>query len=101
PAAPHGYPLALHDALPISKRLGERDGGARDHRSGGEEQRPQRRGGARDGMARVVGESVAGGEVAREVQVDPRVVEREAGGAGDRDRKSTRLNSSHLGISYA
>src|SRR5262249_47740265 len=66
-----------------ARGLGHEQRRARHSRDGGEQQRPQRRGGSSDWHARVVRESSAFGEVAREVQVDPRVVERKAGGAGD------------------
>src|SRR5262249_12491598 len=56
---------------------------ARDPCAHGEEQRPERRGGTRHGNARVVCEAGAFREIAREVEVDPRVVERKAGGARD------------------
>ena len=52
------------------------DGGAR-----AEQERPQRRGRAGHRHARVVGEAGALGEVAREVQMDPRVVQRKPGSA--------------------
>src|SRR2546426_4741759 len=72
------YTLSLHDALPISYRLRRRDAPA-----------PLRR------LHGVPAE-----------QAGPDHVHLRAGGAParrrrDRDRKSTRLNSSHLVISYA
>src|SRR5690242_21008030 len=79
PATPALYPLSLHDALPIS------------------------------GLAiGLPGAPVAGarGE-ARGEELDPaqlrrrRRIERPARGDGAGDRKSTRLNSSHMSISYA
>src|SRR5262245_64264274 len=75
PAPTAIYTLSLHDALPICGPAGRQRGTRR---------RPARRGGRFGGP-----EGAA------------------AGGAGHRargavpDRKSTRLNSSHLGISYA
>src|SRR5947209_9732897 len=65
------YTLSLHDALPISAQ----EGGAREHPR--EEVRRQAAGIAPRGAARGVRR------------------------ARDRDRKSTRLNSSHANISYA
>src|SRR5690349_23474185 len=67
-------PLSLHDALPISKLPGDQGGQDHDARSGqgGEQaERDERTG--RDGLV----------------------------GRGQEDRKSTRLNSSHVEISYA
>src|SRR5205814_9327382 len=81
-AHPPPSPLSLHDALPISHRaqaahhiagLG-RTGRLREHRHGIVRARKNRR---------------AEGE--RAVAADRKII----------DRKSTRLNSSHLGISYA
>src|SRR5438034_7936130 len=72
------YTLSLHDALPIYRR--PRDG-AGAHRAGG---------GPADGRAGADGE-FRGASVGR-----PAV-----GRSGGRDRKSTRLNSSHTVISYA
>src|SRR5256885_14096774 len=72
------YTLSLHDALPISL---PRAGAGRSREAPGSE----------DGR-RAGGGGAAGGR-------DPRQA---AGGDGaDRDRKSTRLNSSHLVNSYA
>src|SRR5256885_6746223 len=67
------YTLSLHDALPICAR------GQRDAPRGGEGR-------------------VAGLSPARQAAHRPRP---ECPGFGHRDRKSTRLNSSHLVISYA
>src|SRR5205814_5351137 len=77
PASPEIYTLSLHDALPISHRSRTRRRGAR--RSLRREAVPPRRRGSagRDGLLRA------------------------APLAPCQDRKSTRLNSSHLGISYA
>src|ERR1039458_8306047 len=50
------------------------------------------------GDAAVVGSQEEGAEIARGVH-DERAAAK--GGPADADRKSTRLNSSHLGISYA
>src|SRR3712207_7096837 len=75
------YTLSLHDALPISRGHRERPGRGplREGGGGRRGQRPARRGGHReDGV-------LAPAQDARE----------------RRDRKSTRLNSSHANISYA
>src|SRR5205814_9584186 len=92
-------PLSLHDALPIS-------GIAAGHR-------PHRRRRAADRRFRELrGMGVAGGLVGNRAQPEPlgsiearafdaAVVECQALGLAVLDRKSTRLNSSHLGISYA
>src|SRR5690349_24021855 len=80
------YTLSLHDALPISAEV-ERleDGlGLADH--------------GVEGIRRNTGE-------ARRRRVEPRVErlgdQQRLVDAGTRDRKSTRLNSSHVEISYA
>src|SRR5699024_12352841 len=70
----HMYTLSLHDALPISRRLRRRV-------------RPQ--GGTRKGPA---GLFVQSGQPRTEPGEQTRRL---------RDRKSTRLNSSHVSISYA
>src|SRR3712207_8304880 len=69
------YTLSLHDALPILRVV--------ERRAGGE---PPEDGDAGAAARRVVEHGRA--------ERRPRVV-------GDRDRKSTRLNSSHANISYA
>src|SRR5947199_3307861 len=71
PAATATYTLSLHDALPISAEAEQPVG-------------PRRRSGGERGDEGPVTDLVADGR-----------------GAGCEDRKSTRLNSSHLGISYA
>src|SRR3712207_8811145 len=79
------YTLSLHDALPISAQ------GERVDRRRLRGARVRRRPGAR--LAHVVGAAArrpSGGRAG----VDP-------GREGRRDRKSTRLNSSHANISYA
>src|SRR5947199_4431915 len=81
-AAPTIYPLSLHDALPISRRRGELAGRGRS--------RWARRGG---GAA-----LSASAAPARRATPTARACRRSRSGE---DRKSTRLNSSHLGISYA
>src|SRR5690606_41688940 len=85
---PEPHQLSLHDALPISAahargRREDRDGDAEPHRG-------------------------AAGEVPRRARQAPDRLGRDprrpaaAGGHGDvLDRKSTRLNSSHVKISYA
>src|SRR5258705_3073108 len=80
PATTEIYPLSLHDALPISRlavQIEERAGVRHGDRSGREgHARGRRRRRRADGQSRDEHQSRA-------------------------DRKSTRLNSSHLGISYA
>src|SRR5688572_32779066 len=73
------YTLSLHDALPISER---------------------------DARARNLGRGCAGASAARGAgEAEPEAAARGdrggSGGANARDRKSTRLNSSHSQISYA
>src|SRR5947199_10274604 len=70
-ATAESYTLSLHDALPISH-------------AGGDLCRAQRPGGRHTALARAC--------LAKDERGDRRAL---------RDRKSTRLNSSHLGISYA
>src|SRR5256885_10735629 len=67
------YTLSLHDALPISDAHGQRSGRRARHR-------PRPAGSAADSR---------------------RAPAARRAGRPDRDRKSTRLNSSHLVISYA
>src|SRR5262245_63393941 len=85
------YPLSLHDALPIFGATVVAD--LRDEH--------ERRIGADDREVHVLGtgnaEQVPGGDGALVGQLLIR--QRRGGVLGD--RKSTRLNSSHLGISYA
>src|SRR5262245_63376440 len=73
------YTLSLHDALPISG-----------HRSG-RPARPQR------SSVRIAPQTQRRGEP----DADPQGCQPDRRGAAGGDRKSTRLNSSHLGISYA
>src|SRR5947209_13238546 len=80
------YTLSLHDALPISRHGAARD--ARVARDGGREFPAERQ---RDGAA-------ARGGCAHERHGGD---ERRARRTRARDRKSTRLNSSHANISYA
>src|SRR5205814_9457556 len=83
------YPLSLHDALPISRDAAGRGAGGgavlETHRRARHRPRGAGRGRHREQPA---------------VRGDRALVRgiREGGGP---DRKSTRLNSSHLGISYA
>src|SRR5438874_13232732 len=75
-ASPESYTLSLHDALPIYRRRG-----------GGRGQRHQK-----------------GPGMAAPARRSPRRLRRRRADLGDRarrDRKSTRLNSSHVEISYA
>src|SRR5690606_41462049 len=88
PPPPEPSPLSLHDALPILRSTGEID--EVDARGAS---RPDQVGKDRDGVARLDQADVSlqvGG-------LEPNVG-LEAGGS---DRKSTRLNSSHVKISYA
>src|SRR3712207_7847345 len=81
------YTLSLHDALPIFRRVGDRaaGGGQRGRRQGvGGRQHPAR-GRRLPHPADARGARRAAGALARHA----------------RDRKSTRLNSSHANISYA
>src|SRR5205814_7995283 len=86
----HIYTLSLHDALPISS-------GQRLHRRAG----PRR--GPSDGASGRAGSRPPAPHRARAVdRCDWRTAPARASGRWlARDRKSTRLNSSHLGISYA
>src|SRR5690606_41499637 len=82
-ATPTNYTLSLHDALPILARCdahAQRAGGC-----SGQVSRPSRR--YHEGQNRVR----PGGRRARQ----------EGPAQGRQDRKSTRLNSSHVKISYA
>src|SRR5207249_11972024 len=94
-------PLSLHDALPISKRGLAHAG--RTHETQNAAARRGVEGADRqvlkdpllDGLQVVV---VAVEDVARGLEVEP-VLRRAAPGQGrDQDRKSTRLNSSHVSI---
>src|SRR5207249_10417274 len=81
------YTLSLHDALPISRELARESGrDAEDHQAG----RPLRR---HDVLQQVDRE-----QVVQRDRLDRRQVDRKE---EDQDRKSTRLNSSHVSISYA
>src|SRR5437588_8479925 len=75
-ATNHYHPLSLHDALPIYARAG-----AERHEHG-----------------REAGHEQAG--CGERLALDPRLL-RGVGQPFERDRKSTRLNSSHTVISYA
>src|SRR3712207_8015517 len=77
------YTLSLHDALPILHASGETTGSGRTPRS-----RPSRRCQSPD---------ASGCDVSRMSQG----VERRKAKLFSKDRKSTRLNSSHANISYA
>src|SRR5439155_20114250 len=77
PPSPYIYTLSLHDAFPISRA---------DSGQGDPAQEPA------DGAAGEVQ------EIAAYLLGRQRTAE---GGRGRRDRKSTRLNSSHVAISYA
>src|SRR3712207_7993748 len=76
------YTLSLHDALPISRLLrGERPKG--------------------DEMRRLVAGAAAAAALAATAAAGAATVGIAIVGDGFRDRKSTRLNSSHANISYA
>src|SRR5205814_8821504 len=79
PATTQIYTLSLHDALPIS--------------------RPARRPDSR--LLRHPGGPPPGGPRHQRLHPQPADPEGRVRGAQPGDRKSTRLNSSHLGISYA
>src|SRR5205814_10456631 len=85
PPPPATYPLSLHDALPICPRS------------------------APAGAALRRGHDAHGGSPGRQLAAKPPAVgpdlcrgaAAQRGWLSSEDRKSTRLNSSHLGISYA
>src|SRR5207245_9593091 len=97
PQSPHLLPLSLHDALPICSNplaptIPKADEG---HSPADRRRRP----GGRFPLLRREGGTEAGGPGVRpEPAGRPG---RGGGGGGARDRKSTRLNSSHGSISYA
>src|SRR3989442_5445586 len=89
PATTYSYPSPLHDAFPISAHVG-RD--LRQHLV------------ARDQHAQILAPEarVLGGVAARGDHPPATAVDDHRFGVRDRqDRKSTRLNSSHVRISYA
>src|SRR5690606_41674835 len=93
PSPPATHPLSLHDALPISL-----DAVARQHQRRGRQAPHQF-----DPDAQAAGRTEQPGRLVV-VASDPGDGERVAGEAGEpgiTDRKSTRLNSSHVKISYA
>jgi hypothetical protein len=79
--AAHDERRAQRDRHP--ERLGGGERSAADEGGRRQQQRPRGRGGARHRHARIVGEAGALGEVAGEVQMNPRVVERKAGAVRD------------------
>src|SRR5207253_10927888 len=83
------YPLSLHDALPISSPRPEGGRRARSASAGGRLRAPAGGSGA-DRPPRSCPRPRA-----------PRRIPREVGALARADRKSTRLNSSHVAISYA
>src|SRR5205814_9094709 len=100
PPPPQTSPLSLHDALPIcagaqavrarrprrqSPRRGQSRGAARERRRAAGSRQDQ------SPACKVGGRKFGGGAVSTRIDA----------GGWRRDRKSTRLNSSHLGISYA
>src|SRR5439155_21269131 len=88
------YTLSLHDALPISVGVEEEGRGTRDVAT------PDHR--DRDRHAVPRSRVRAGGVVERRVvAAEDGLALAQRGNARARDRKSTRLNSSHVAISYA
>src|SRR5262245_64596906 len=77
------YSLSLHDALPISSN-----------------EAPRGPSSSRGGLPRSPPRPGQRGEECHRLRVSAPSGSRRTG-EGDEDRKSTRLNSSHLGISYA
>src|SRR5688500_17531114 len=99
PATPTRYPLSLHDALPI---LGEPRVQEREALAGLLCDGPPRRRVDADRGGELRERRDAGRDLARQHGGQARPSHRRpAGAALGRDRKSTRLNSSHLVISYA
>src|SRR5690606_41387238 len=90
----HSYPLSLHDALPISSGLSRQCLLARPHLAD-----PQLAGLAGAASRR---RGCEGARACDQGLVDVRAqLARRAALSGELDRKSTRLNSSHVKISYA
>src|SRR5207249_10039962 len=96
PAPPDIYPLSLHDALPILQNAIKRGAGQLD--------------GVTYDEARYEGYGPGGAAIMVDCLTDNRtrtVAEvrhaftKNGGNLGSEDRKSTRLNSSHVSISYA
>src|SRR5690606_40045407 len=100
PPAAGVYPLALHDALPISRPAGRP---APVGAAGGRARRPGGRGhpGADPPGAVVRPAADPPGRAARRVRRPDRTGAERGGVSPGVDRKSTRLNSSHVKISYA
>src|SRR5690606_40652667 len=84
PAPTYIYTLSLHDALPIWRRVVALPHAAAGRDAVAAQRRRRRRGRGRHGPRRVAGPGDPGRRRARPL-----------------DRKSTRLNSSHVKISYA
>src|SRR5207302_5309444 len=96
PTTPETPTLSLHDALPIlweARGEGRRPEAARERQGEGPEGFSDRR--QADQTARLAGQGQ------RQGGVRPRRATAGDVGRGGRDRKSTRLNSSHVKISYA
>src|SRR5207253_9563365 len=92
PAPTQTYPLSLHDALPISHDLLDA--------SGDGDERVEIDPGL--GAHRVQGvDEVLAADVPRRARREGASAQAADGGIEVRDRKSTRLNSSHVAISYA
>src|SRR5207249_10745613 len=85
------YTLSVHDALPISERADSREGPAVRHPGNPQRSPP----GVRDPR-----HALLAGRGERPRHRD-RPCRHRTGAAPQRDRKSTRLNSSHVSISYA
>jgi len=82
---PTGHPCAAHRGG-HARDLDPREVSARDREEPSEEEGPEGRRRARNGDAEVVSEAPSLGEIARELEMDPRVVEGKARGAqGSRD----------------
>src|SRR5205814_9609840 len=96
PRTPHPYTLSLHDALPIwanHRVVGAGEKARRDERH--IEHRP----GADEGVVIIALHHHQNS--AKDQAQRPRAAAAERLDQSGEDRKSTRLNSSHLGISYA
>src|SRR5690606_39494794 len=93
PATTDIYTLSLHDALPISVRAAPPRSAA------------SLRGGARAAAAarQPVGpiQALSDSRLSSRSRIGDRCPRHGGGGTGHQDRKSTRLNSSHVKISYA
>src|SRR5207253_9269372 len=91
--------LSLHDALPIWRGRGEASGLHQAHASSGEDDVAVLAQAAAGFGGRAHGGPVAHGDVEAAQALAAAAEAR--GRLGEEDRKSTRLNSSHVAISYA